>query len=274
MKEPKVSVIIGSYNCEKFICETVQSVIEQTFRDWELIIVDDCSTDGTCQKISQINDDRIRLIRLDSNSRLPAVPRNIGMRSSRGDYIAFLDHDDLWLPQKLEKQVNFLEKNRDFFLAYGKCIVQKDGRQLDVSPKKANSGNIFKDLYLHFNIIGLPTVIMRNEVKKYNYFFDQDKKFATVEDYALWMLIAKDQKIAFLNEPLAIYRVHSGSLSGGAFSHFKKCRYVLKKFASVAPKTMYLRAQFNFCINLLYVGILVVMMRIKRAIITFVIKKA
>ena len=122
MSGPKVSVVIGSYNCEKFIHETVQSVIDQTFRDWELIIVDDCSTDNTCQEISRIKDERIKLIRLDSNSGLPAAPRNVGIKNAKGDYIAFLDHDDIWLPEKLERQVAFLEKNKDI-IAVGKNVL-------------------------------------------------------------------------------------------------------------------------------------------------------
>ncbi len=172
MSEPKVSVVIGSYNCEKFIHQTILSVIGQTFQDWELIIVDDCSTDNTCQEISRIKDDRIRLIRLDRNSGLPAVPRNVAMKNARGDYIAFLDHDDLWLPRKLEKQVDFLEKNKDIFLLYTKCIVQRDGKQLKVNPKKLRSGRIFKDLFLNFNFIDVMTVVIRNKKDKNTYFFD------------------------------------------------------------------------------------------------------
>ncbi|MCK4340081.1 MAG: glycosyltransferase [Candidatus Cloacimonetes bacterium] len=267
MKTPKVSVVIGSYNCERFIQETVQSVIDQTFKDWELVIVDDCSTDSTCQKINEIGDDRIRLIKLDKNSGLPAVPRNVAMKNARGDYIAFLDHDDLWLPKKLEKQVEFLEKNKDVFLVYTKCIIQRDGKQLKVNPQKPRSGHIFKDLFLHFNFIDVMTVVIRNKKNANTYFFDEDKKFATVEDYALWLSVAKEQKVSFIDEPLAIYRVHSAGLSKGAFSHFRKCKHVIKKFSPFVSRTMLIRAHSNFYVRLVFVGVMVLLIRMKRAII-------
>lgn len=273
MKDPKVSVVIGSYNCEKFIRDTVQSVIDQTFQDWELIIVDDCSTDSTCNKIKEIKDDRIKLIRLNNNSGLPAVPRNVGMRNARGEYIAFLDHDDLWLPNKLQKQVDLLEQDNDTFLVYTKCIIQKDGRQLKISPQKPKSGRIFKDLFLHFNFIDVMTVMIRNRKENNPYFFDEDKRLSTVEDYALWLSITLKEKAGFIDESLAVYKIHSGGLSNRAFSQFKRCGLVIKKFSPFVSKTMWLRARFNFYANLLYVGILVVMMRIKRALIKPLLKR-
>ena len=267
MSEPKVSVVIGSFNCEKFIRQTIQSVIDQTFQDWELIIVDDCSTDNTCQEIGRIKDNRIRLIRLCSNSGLPAAPRNVAIKNARGEYIAFLDHDDLWLPEKLEKQVDFLEENNDVFMVYTKCIVQKDGKQLKVNPRKAKSGRIFKDLFLHFNFIDGMTVVIRNNKEKNKYFFDEDKELAAAEDYALWMSIALKEKVSCIDEPLAIYRIHSAGLSGGAFLHFKKCKNVIKKFSHFVSKPMLLRAYFNFYAQLSYVGILVFMIATKKALI-------
>ncbi len=267
MKKPKVSVVIGSYNCEKFIQETIQSVINQTFQDWELIVVDDCSTDNTCQKINEIKDDRIRLIKLDSNSGLPAVPRNIAMRNAKGDYIAFLDHDDLWLPKKLEKQVAAMEQDEDIYLVYTKCIIQRDGKQLKISPQKPKSGYVFHDLFLHFNFIDCLTVMIRNKSEENNYYFDEDKGFVAVEDYALWLLIAKDHKIFCVDEPLAIYRIHSEGLSSGAFKNFKRCLLVIKKFAPFVSKTMQLRAYSHYYANLLYVGILSILMKTKRSLI-------
>ncbi len=268
MKEPIVSVVIGSYNCEKFIRETVTSVMDQTFTDWELIIVDDCSTDGTRRIINEIKDDRIRLIKLDANSGRPAVPRNVGIRNARGKYIAFLDHDDLWLPGKLEKQVDFLERNKEFFWLYAKCIVQRNGEQLDISPHKPTTGFIFKDLFQRFNLIGFPTVIMRNRKENNRYFFDEDRRMSAVEDYALWLAMAEREKVFCLDEPLAIYRVHSAGLSGGAFSHFRKCRFVLDKFSPRVSRAMRFRAYSNFYANLALVGVLVTLIRIKH---TFVV---
>ena len=112
----KVSVITPMYNCEKFISETIESVLNQTYTNWEMIIIDDCSTDKSNQIVKQYieRDKRIRLIALNENSGA-AVARNKGIEVSSGRFIAFLDGDDLWEPNKLEKQIQFMtEKNIGF----------------------------------------------------------------------------------------------------------------------------------------------------------------
>ena len=112
----KVSVITPMYNCEKFISETIESVLNQTYTNWEMIIIDDCSTDKSKQIVKQYieRDKRIRLIALNENSGA-AVARNKGIEVSSGRFIAFLDGDDLWEPNKLEKQIQFMtEKNIGF----------------------------------------------------------------------------------------------------------------------------------------------------------------
>lgn len=105
----KVSVITPMYNCEKFISETIESVLNQTYTNWEMIIIDDCSTDKSKQIVKQYieRDKRIRLIALNENSGA-AVARNKGIEVSSGRFIAFLDGDDLWEPNKLEKQIQFM----------------------------------------------------------------------------------------------------------------------------------------------------------------------
>ena len=117
----KVSVITPMYNCEKFISETIESVLNQTYTNWEMIIIDDCSTDKSKQIVKQYieRDKRIRLIALNENSGA-AVARNKGIEVSSGRFIAFLDGDDLWEPNKLEKQIQFMtEKNIGFsFTSY------------------------------------------------------------------------------------------------------------------------------------------------------------
>lgn len=109
-----VSIIMPSYNTAQYITETIQSVIDQTYHNWELIIVDDCSTDNTDIVIGKIKDPRIRYIKNEKNSGA-AVSRNRALREANGRWVAFLDSDDLWKPEKLEKQICFMMKNRYYF---------------------------------------------------------------------------------------------------------------------------------------------------------------
>lgn len=250
MASPKVSVIIGSYNCEKFIEETIRSVIAQTFKDWELIVVDDCSTDGTREKVNTINDTRVRMIKLDENSGRPAVPRNAGIRNSRGDYIAFLDHDDIWFPEKLEKQVGFMEKNTDVFLIYSKCLVLKDGKVISVAPRNPKSGRIFNELYLAYNMMPCSTVMMRSSKSGKEYLFNEDRSLMAAEDYDLWLSIAYTEKVSFIDEPLAVYRLHSKNASYGFLPFFKRVMVVMKKYGRVVPKDVLIRKYLSFYYHL------------------------
>lgn len=250
MHPPKVSVIIGAYNCEKFIEETVQSVIDQTFKDWELIVVDDCSTDSTGEKIRAISDRRIRIIRLDANSGRPAVPRNVGIKNSRGEYIAFLDHDDIWLPVKLERQVRFMEQNSDVFLLYSRCFIQKDGNIIDIAPARPKAGSIFCELFLADNLLPCSTAMMRNRKDCDLYLFNEDRALMAIEDYDLWLSIAYRNKVAFIEDPLAIYRIHSRNTSSEVMPFFKRMKIVIKKYGHLVPKTVLLRKYLYFYYNL------------------------
>ena len=115
---PKVSIIIPTYNSARFIDRTIQSILDQTYTDWELILIDDCSPDNTRELLEmwQKKDSRIHVIFLEKNSGGPAHPKNVAIKEARGIYIAYLDHDDVWLPRKLEKQIAILEKDPEIGL--------------------------------------------------------------------------------------------------------------------------------------------------------------
>lgn len=254
MDNPLVSIIVPSYNVACFLEDTINSVLNQTYHNWEMLIVDDGSTDKTLSIAESYaaKDGRIKVFSLGYNSGRPAIPRNYGIRHAQGSYIAFLDSDDLWLPQKLQKQVNFLENNLDAFWLYSKFIIEKDGKQLSINPTKPRSGYIFEDLLMHFNIIPILTVMIRNKKKGNKYFFDEDERLIAVEDYAMWLLIAYDEKVFFIDEPLAIYRVHSKGISSGAFSNFRKCRIILRNFSSFISKITLFRSYCNFYYTLIF----------------------
>ena len=119
MSRPLFSIITGTYNRERYIEETIAGVLGQTCADFEWLVVDDASTDRTVELLRAVDDPRLKLEVLPENSRRPAVPRNVALRKATGRYIAFHDSDDLWLPDKLEKQRAFLEGNPDFGMIHG-----------------------------------------------------------------------------------------------------------------------------------------------------------
>ncbi len=185
---PLVSVIIPAYNAERYIKETIQSVQNQTFHSWEIIVIDDCSQDATCFVITQImaNDARIQLVKNVVNLGA-AASRNKGVSLAKGKYIAFLDADDVWFPEKLEKTlVRLQEENADF--AYSSyAIVDAKGEKVKpdyIVPKTTSFVSMLKE-----NVIGCSTVVIsRNLADKYRFV----ENFYH-EDYVLWLQLLKEE---------------------------------------------------------------------------------
>lgn len=207
MKEDLVSIITPSYNASRFISQTIGSVISQTYKNWEMIIIDDCSTDNSIMLIEDyINkDDRIKLIKLKRNSG-PANARNRGIKEANGKYIAFLDSDDLWMPQKLEKQIKFMQDNR-------LSLTYSSYETMDINNKNINHRTIKKTItyrdMLKSNHIGNLTGIYDCE-KIGKYYMDN----VGHEDYTLWLKIMKEiRETQGIIEPLAKYRILSKSIS-------------------------------------------------------------
>jgi len=240
-----VSVIIPTYNRGALIRETIQSVVNQTYKSIEVLVIDDGSTDNTREIVEYINDSRIKYCWFE-NSGLPAVARNRGLRIARGEYIAFQDSDDLWVLDKLQKQIDYLEKHRDIFLLYSQHYIQKDGELIGVSPLTLKAGYIFHELYCSYNFIPIITVVMRNRGLANQYFNDEDKRLRAIEDYDLWLTIARSEKIGYIKEPLAIYRVHPGNISLDAVPFLKRFKLVMKKHAPYVPKWMKARRYMNY----------------------------
>ncbi|MDD5560597.1 MAG: glycosyltransferase [Candidatus Omnitrophica bacterium] len=253
---PLVSVIIPMFNAENTVRETIRSVQAQTYQNWEMLVVDNRSTDRSRDVLKEIiqQDSRIRLIESDYNSGGPARPRNIGIRNALGKYLAFLDSDDLWLPDKLKLGVDFLENNNDYFLVYSKCFIKTNGKISGITPQKANAGNVFNRLYLELNFIACLTVMMVNQKNSEQYFFPEDKRFITVEDYILWLSIARKHKIGFIDEPLAIYVLHGNNLSGGLFKIFRCTKAVIDEFAPFVPKGILIATYFSFYLKFINMG--------------------
>jgi len=224
---PEVSIITANYNCERFIESTIQSVLKQTFTDWEMIIVDDCSTDQGPKIIEKYcqADSRIKLVSLVKNSG-PAVARNKAIEQAKGRFIAFLDSDDLWTEDKLEVQISFMKKN-NFSLTYTEYVkVNEDGKVIsDViqRPEKVNYQKM-----LNSNFIPCLTAIYDSALLGKVYMPLILKR----QDYGLWFKILKVTDYAYaINQPLAYYRVRKNdSVSSNKFKsaiyHWKILREV------------------------------------------------
>ncbi|MBE6219451.1 MAG: glycosyltransferase family 2 protein [Rikenellaceae bacterium] len=205
---PQVSIITPTYNCARFIEETIKSVQAQTFTDWEMIISDDCSTDNTKEVIAPYlaSDSRIKYICNDKNSGA-AITRNNALRIASGRWIAFLDSDDLWLPEKLEKQISFMETNDYAFTYHEYSEISEDGEDLGVTVsgiKKVGKFGMYAccwpgclSVMYDQKKIG---VIQINDIRKNN-------------DTAMWLKVIKKSNCYLLKETLAKYRRRKGSIT-------------------------------------------------------------
>jgi len=210
----KVSVILPTYNRSRMISEAIDSVLNQTFKDFELIVVDNYSTDNTESAVQSYRDKRIRYYK-NHNHGLVSVSRNYGIEKSGGEYIAFLDDDDLWLPEKLEKQLILLDSNKELGLVYSDYYNMDSNGNLIGEPcfrsLKPFRGNVFNELIV-VNFVPQLTVLIRREALDVVGGFNL--KYRIAQDYDLWLRIAERYLIDFTEEPLAKYRIHGGNVSG------------------------------------------------------------
>ena len=235
-----------SYNTEKYIKDSVISVLNQTYRNWELIIVDDCSTDRTEEVISPfLSDERIRYIKNESNGGA-AFSRNRALREAKGKWIAFLDSDDLWLPEKLEKQIRFMQKH-NYKFSYTKYEkIDEESMPLCVfvsGPRKV----LKKDIY-RYCWMGCLTVMYDAE----DVGLIQIKDIKKNNDYAMWLQLCKKANCYLLPENLAKYRIRKKSISHDKLWKKLKSHYDLFHFCDEKPAVV---AFWYACRNLWY-GIL------------------
>lgn len=211
MTRPTVSVVIPTYNRANLLKRAIKSVLNQEFKDFELIIVDDASSDNTFEVVESIEDGRIRYLRLKENSGGP-VARNIGIKKARGEFIALLDDDDEWLPKRLDVQIKKFENlDKKVGVVYGGFyyVSQQDGRILGKRLPKYR-GDIYGRL-LRENFIGSPTLLIRRTCFKKAGLFDP--KLTSSQDWDMWLRIAKHYKFDYVNEIVAKYYVHGKQIS-------------------------------------------------------------
>lgn len=226
MENPLVSIIIPCFNSQKFIEETIQSVQKQSYENWEIIVVDDCSSDNTVALILEMvkNDNRIQFFQLNKNSGT-GVARNLGVSNANGRYISFLDADDLWKPEKLKKQINFLTTNKvPFTFCFYDCI-DEEGELLNKrveAPLTLSYKQLFFCNYVG-NLTGIYDV---------NYFGKIEiSSIRKRQDWMLWLTILKKIKIAKpVPESLAFYRIRENSISTSKLDLIKYNFAVYRRF--------------------------------------------
>ena len=225
-----VSVIMPNYNSEKFVTDTIKSVLAQTYKNWELIFVDDCSTDNSLDIVRSFADERIKIIKCETNGGA-AVARNVAIDAARGRWMAFLDSDDIWHPQKLERQLAFMtENNYGFsFTHYG---VIDDGNKEISEFKPVKDKYSYRDILKH-NHIGCLTAVYDVEALGKVY---MPTNAAKREDLACWLAILRSGTEAYcLHDVLASYKVHSGSVSSNKVKMIKYQWNVYRKVERMNP---------------------------------------
>ncbi|WKV07997.1 glycosyltransferase family 2 protein [Thermoanaerobacterium sp. CMT5567-10] len=229
-KQMLVSIIMPTYNCEKYIEQAINSVINQTYKEWELLVIDDGSEDNTVEIIKELSkkDSRIRFVKNEKNQGVSAT-RNIGISLANGNWIAFLDSDDMWDKTKLEKQMKYAEKTSAEFLFTGSSYINEDGeyyKGIFEVPDKVT----YKKLRNH-NVISCSSVLIKKRL------FDNIKmeKDDMHEDYAVWLRILRTGILAYgINEPLLIYRISRNSKSGNKIKSIKMT-YKVFRFIGLNP---------------------------------------
>ena len=216
-----VSIIMPSYNTAAYIKDSIQSVINQTFHEWELIIVDDCSTDNTEEIVKGIKDTRIKFFKNEKNSGA-AESRNKALREAQGKWIAFLDSDDLWLPEKLEKQIAFMEKNSYHFSYTEYEEINVEGKKTGIrvsGPKRITKKGMYRYCWP-----GCLTVMYDAEFVGLIQIADIRKN----NDYAMWLKICEKTDCYLLDENIAKYRKDRiGSISSQKLFVLVKWHYKL-----------------------------------------------
>lgn len=229
---PKVTVIIPTYNAIAYLPSTFDSVIKQTFSDFEVIIVDDGSSDATVEWVSQLVDPRVRLISQANQG--VAVARNQGIANAQGEYVAFLDADDLWEPTKLEQQVKCLDENPQVSLVNTSIVnIDEQGKPLSTINARNLSGNVLKHI-VEENLIlcGSAPMVRRSCLQAVQGF---DQKLMSAEDWDLWIRLAARYDFAVITEPLVLYRQHLNSKSNNIERHLKhRLKVIDKTFETVA----------------------------------------
>lgn len=251
--KPKISVIIPVYNGEKYIHDAVQSVVEQTYPNLEIIVVDDGSADNTR---NQVADNFPSVLYFYQKNKGVAAARNLGIKKSTGEYIAFLDSDDSWLPEKISMQMEEIVKNPRIKIIHTNIKIRVNGQiQNTIYPVGHQEGKIFENLLLHTGSVVCSTLLINRECfEKVGYF---DEELRTAEDVHLFLRLAHYYDFYFLDKALIIKNHHGSNLTNlnhmysgsGALLALEKIEQLFPEYSrgksKVMRRALYLRARLR-----------------------------
>ncbi|OUL37625.1 glycosyl transferase family A [Nostoc sp. T09] len=230
---PKISVVIPAYNCQKTIKATIESVLQQTFADFELIVINDGSQDATLEIVSQINDSRLKIFSFENAG--ANISRNRGLNYAIGEFVSFLDADDLWIPEKLESQLQALQANSQASVAYSwtNCIDEK-GQFLRRGTYIAATGNVYAQLLvINFLESGSNPLIRREALIAVGGF---DKSLPAGQDWDIYLRLAANYHFVPVPYPQILYRISASSLSTNVVRQEAACLTVIERAFKQAPE--------------------------------------
>ena len=248
---PLISVIIPAYNAEKTIQETIESVVNQTFSDWELIVINDGSQDRTVDVVSQITDPRIKVFSY-SNAGAPAS-RNRGFDNSLGQFIAFLDADDLWTTDKLESQLNALQLHPEAAVAYSWTnYIDESGNFLKQGGHIICNGDVYSKLLVrNFLENGSNPLIKREAINEVGGF---DESLKGGQDWELYLRLGEKYHFVAVEKPQILYRVSSNSISSNTIRQEAECLKVIEIAFERAPASLQYLKKHSLASNYKYLA--------------------
>lgn len=253
-RQPFFSIIIPTYNASKFIKRCINSIERQTFKNYEVIFVDDCSTDNTMKVIKKIKKKKYSIFKLKKNYG-PATARNLAIKKSKGLYLCFLDIDDWWLEKKLEIVYKFIKKNNSEIINHNEYLYSKN-KKIAKLIYNINSNNFYEHLLLKNNELSTSAVTLKKSfIISKKIYFNESKNYYSVEDYDFWLrLTSSGAKITFINKFLGVCNLHDSNISQKKI-HFLNIMKVIHKHAyhiqklSLDKKFIWKKAKLRFEIN-------------------------
>ena len=247
MVSPSISVVIPTYNRAHCLSRAIRSVLNQSYKDFEVIVVDDCSTDETESVVRNFKDDRIIYVR--QGQRLGAAcARNEGIRKARGEFIAFQDSDDEWLPEKLHRQMDiFRKRGAEVGVVYS-AVWYVDGQKKTYFPQRGKAGlngNI-SDSLLAGNFVTIQTLVRRECFQKSGMF---DENLPRFQDWDMWLRIAQSYQFAFIDEPLALIYKGKGAISEDPYKLVQGLETVVEKYRGALQRHRTILGRYYYALG-------------------------
>ena len=229
---PLISVVVPTYNRAEFLKRALASIVSQKYSHWEVIVIDNHSKDHTDEVISSFKNPKIKLVKINNNGVIGAS-RNLGIKHSNGEWIAFMDSDDLWYDSRLRACTQiFGDKNKKFdIISTDEIMVSDEGNTKKILRHGPASTSMYRDMILYGNRLSpSATIVRKSFLEQNNLRFSENPKFVSAEDYDFWLEIAKHEpSFIFLNSVEGEYTVHSGNTSNQVDKQISAIKCVLKK---------------------------------------------